>query len=75
MTKRKDLKVIRHGKLGGGENKHARMREIAGEGTNSESNLPPRDRRCAEAARPEFCKIRCLKSRVSTELQQGGNFE
>jgi hypothetical protein len=45
MRKGKDWKLIRHGKLGGGENKHARVQELVGEGTNSRSNIPPRDRR------------------------------
>jgi hypothetical protein len=48
MRKGKDWKLIPDGKLGKGENKHARVQEMAGEGTNSVSNIPPRDRQCAD---------------------------
>jgi hypothetical protein len=37
VRKGKDWKLIQHSKLGGGENMHARVQEMAGEGTNSES--------------------------------------
>jgi hypothetical protein len=57
MRKEKDWKLSRHGKLGGGKNMHARVQEMAGEGTNSESTAEtPMARGRREQRGQEFAK-------------------